>query len=534
MAAPAPRDAKRACPAALEARVSTTELPGLGRPGRVYSVLAGKGEERFLGTLSALYLQVHGRLALIAGHSSEPGFKDGEGDEARFNGISGLALERGGSVLVSDSENHSVRRVSPHGQVTTVAGNGKAGFADGVGDAVRFHYPNGIEVDGQGLIYVADTANHCIRKVQPADGTVSTLCGKAKEPGRANGPAAEARFGFPAGLALDMNEDLIVTDLALCNVRKVALPGGRVTTVAQSLERGDAGTGYADGTATAARLNWPIDVAVDGSNAILVADQENHRVRKISGEGGVVTTVAGHAEAGKVDGTGPNARFMEPGRCQSEGAETARVKRKKCNFIFCEHDRRKDQCKDCKGTTVTKLPPTSKRQVDGIPGTERLSKRHKKEAAVRASNDPQMRVRVCVCVVCVVAWIRFVTRTHTHTHTHTQMHTHTHKCTHIHGMLTRFPRTRPQPSVGPAAARGARLMEACVSGLQALEDAQLFRRKGLPAAALGVKELQIKQEEGKRQPGDFARVLGPIAATMPLRNASHASRPVVKVEQPVG
>ena len=112
MAAPAPRDAKRACPAALEARVSTTELPGLGKPGRVYSVLAGKGEERFLGTLSALYLQVHGRLALIAGHSSEPGFKDGEGDEARFNGISGMALGRGGSVLVSDSDNHSVRRVA--------------------------------------------------------------------------------------------------------------------------------------------------------------------------------------------------------------------------------------------------------------------------------------------------------------------------------------------------------------------------------------------------------------------------------------
>ena len=91
---------------------------------------------------------------------------------------------------------------------------------------------------------------------------------------------------------------------------------------------------------------------------------------------------------------------------------------------------------------MTKRPPTSKRQVDVVPGTQRLSKRHKKEAAVRASNDPQVRVRVCVCVVCVVAWIRFVTRTHTHNaHTHTQMHTHTHNCTHTHGMLTRCPRT---------------------------------------------------------------------------------------------
>ena len=72
-------------------------------------------------------------------------------------------------------------------------------------------------------------------------------------------------------------------------------------------------------------------------------------------------------------------------------------------------------------------------------------------------------------------------------------------------------------------------MEACVSGLPALQDAQLFRQQGLPAAALGVKELQIKQEEGKRQPGDFATVLGPIAATWPLRDARNACPPVVKV-----
>ena len=111
-------------------------------------------------------------------------------------------MERGGSVLVSDCLNNSVRRVSRHGQVTTVAGNGKQGFADGVGDAARFNGPTDIEVDRQGLIYVADTWNHCIRTVQPADGTVSTLCGKGKERGCANGPAAEARFRHPTGCLL--------------------------------------------------------------------------------------------------------------------------------------------------------------------------------------------------------------------------------------------------------------------------------------------------------------------------------------------
>ena len=309
MAAPAPRDAKRARPAALEARVSTAELPGLFK---ICSVLAAKGGELFLGTETALYHKVNGRLALIAGHSSQKGFKDGKADEARFNDITGLALERNSSVLVCDASNHSVRRVSPHGQVTTVAGNGKQGFANGARNAARFNSPVGIDVDSQGLIYVADTGNHCIRMVQPADGTVSTLCGKGKEAGCINGLAAEARFNWPTGLVLDTNENLIIADCFNNCVRKVALPGGRVTTVAGSVEGGDAGKGYADGTGTAARFHLPNAVAVDGSNAILVADTDNHRVRKISGEGGVVTTVAGHAEAGKVDGTGPTARFNKP------------------------------------------------------------------------------------------------------------------------------------------------------------------------------------------------------------------------------
>ena len=226
--------------------------------------------------------------------------------------MAGLAMESSGSVLLCDCYNDSVRRESPHGQVTTVAGNGYVGFADGVGDFACFCFPEGIEVDSQGLIYVADSGNDCIRTVQSADGTVSTLCGKGKEAGCVNGPAAEARLRCPTRLALDINEDLIVADWSNNSVRKVALPDGRVTTVAGSLEGGEAGRGYANGTGTAARFDSPYAVAVDGSNAILVADQGNNRVRKISGEGGVVTTVAVHEEAGKVDGVGPAARFNKP------------------------------------------------------------------------------------------------------------------------------------------------------------------------------------------------------------------------------
>ena len=105
-------------------------------------------------------------------------------------------MQRDGSVLVFDNHHHSVRRVSPQGQVTTVAGNGQKGFADGVGDAARFQWLEDIGVDSQGLIYVADTCTHCcncIRTVQLADGTVSTLCGKGKDAGCVNGPAVETR-----------------------------------------------------------------------------------------------------------------------------------------------------------------------------------------------------------------------------------------------------------------------------------------------------------------------------------------------------
>ena len=111
---------------------------------------------------------------------------------------------------------------------------------------------------------------------------------------------------------MDKHEDLIVVDLGSHSVRKGALPDGRATTVAGSVEGSNAGAGYADGTGIAARFNSPAGVAVDGSNAMLVADRDNQRVRKVSGEGGVVTTVAGHDEAGQVDGTGPTARFDEP------------------------------------------------------------------------------------------------------------------------------------------------------------------------------------------------------------------------------
>ena len=120
---------------------------------------------------------------------------------------------------------------------------------------------------------------------------MSTLCGKGGEMGCVNGLAAEARFNRPMGLALDMNEDLIVTDTENHNVRKVALPDGSVTTVAGSMESDEHSWGYENGEGTGAKFDEPTYVTVDGSNSIFVADRDNGCVRKISGTTGAVTTI---------------------------------------------------------------------------------------------------------------------------------------------------------------------------------------------------------------------------------------------------
>mmetsp|Transcript_50931 Transcript_50931/g.74597 ORF Transcript_50931/g.74597 Transcript_50931/m.74597 type:complete len:604 (+) Transcript_50931:10-1821(+) len=272
---------------------------------------------------SALFVLTQvGFVFHLAGSRSHTGYLDGEGPDARFDNPRGLAVASDGSLLVADTKNNRLRRVSPHGTVSTVAGGEEVvhagvlgsghrcgGFADGVGTAARFYNPWGIVVDCHGTIYVSDCHNNCIRKVTPADWTVSTLCGK-KEAGFADGPAAVARFNCPTGLALDMDGDLIVADSGNHCIRRVALSDGRVSTVGGSRDGGDIGKGFEYGEAAAARFNAPQAVAVDGNNAILVADGSNRRVRMIAK--GRVTTLAGSPEAGKVDGKGASACFGMP------------------------------------------------------------------------------------------------------------------------------------------------------------------------------------------------------------------------------
>ena len=303
------REPKRARPAGLEAVVTSLKLAGLGA---IFSAAVGTDGTRFVCTASALYaFSPNGMKSLIAGHKTEKGFADGEGTDARFNVPCGIAVDGEGNVLVADTSNHALRKVTLRcGTVSTIAGNGEEGYADGIGAAARFHEPRGIVVDAQGTIFVADCSNHCLRQVSLGDGAVSTLAGDAEEgSGFADGQGETARFRHPLGLALDTDSHLIVADFGNKCIRRVTTAEGRVTTVAGSAKAGPA---FADGAALTARFDYPSGVAVDGNNNILVADQENNRIRMIAGKGGRVTTVAGSAQKGNVDGTGASVRFSEP------------------------------------------------------------------------------------------------------------------------------------------------------------------------------------------------------------------------------
>ena len=263
-------------------------------------------------TASALYaISPSGVKSLIAGQKTETGFADGEGTDARFNIPFGVAVDGEGNVLVADTYNHALRKVTLRcSTVLTLAGNEEAGYTDGMGALARFDEPWGIVVDAQGTIFVADNENHCLRQVSPGDGAVSTLAGDA-EAGRgfADGQGQTARFNWPMGLALDTSSHPIVADACNNCIRKLTTAEGRVTTMAGSAEADPA---FADGPASAARFLHPSSVAVDCNNNILVADHGNRRIRMIACKGGRVTTVAGSAEMGKVDGTGASVQFIEP------------------------------------------------------------------------------------------------------------------------------------------------------------------------------------------------------------------------------
>lgn len=261
--------------------------------GRIYIAHRSKNRIRKIGK--------DGIITTVAGNGKAGfGGDNGPALKASFNFPAGLCLDHKGNLFVADRNNHRVRRIDGSGIVTTYAGTGKPDMGGDGGPAVKAHlnYPSDLACDGKGNLYISDRSNNRIRKVD-AKGMISTLAGIGlPEFGGDFGPAAEAFLKYPFGIDLDKDGNLYIADRGNNRVRKVDIQG-IITTVA-----GDGTHFFAGdyGPATRASLAYPTDVTVDGRGNLYIADRNNNRIRRVDPLG-IITTVMG---TGKYEYNGDN------------------------------------------------------------------------------------------------------------------------------------------------------------------------------------------------------------------------------------
>ncbi|MFI6473028.1 SMP-30/gluconolactonase/LRE family protein [Streptomyces sp. NPDC050516] len=246
---------------------------------------------------------MEGAIATVAGNGVGGFISDGgPGALTRLQYPYDVTVDKNGNLYIADRNNHRIRKVTPNGNITTIAGDGQAGYVSDGGPAVatRLHYPGGVAVDDAGNVFIADTYNHRIRKVTP-NGNITTVAGNG-EAGYVSdgGPAIATRLHYPYGVAVDRSGNLYIADHYNHRIRKVT-PNGNITTVAGN---GDAGYVSDGGPAISTRLHYPVAVAVDGDGNLYIADRHNHRIRKVTSNG-IITTVAGNGTAGYVSDGGP-------------------------------------------------------------------------------------------------------------------------------------------------------------------------------------------------------------------------------------
>ena len=241
-----------------------------------------------------------GVVTTLAG--STDGFANGTGTGAKFYYPTGVAVDASGNVYVADIGNARIRKVTALGVVTTFAGS-SYGYLDGTGTGAKFAGPSGVAVDASGNVYVGDQYNRRVRKVT-AEGVVTTLAGSGAY-GSANGTGVEASFNGLFGVAVDASGNVYVADAGNALIRQVTA-AGVVTTLAGS----GLPTGNANGAAATAKFNNPLGVAVDASGNVYVADSSNERIRKVTA-GGVVTSIL--AQSGLAGASSVNVSLSVPG-----------------------------------------------------------------------------------------------------------------------------------------------------------------------------------------------------------------------------
>jgi ribosomal protein L27 len=248
-----------------------------------------------------------GVVSTLAG-STTAGAADGTGSAAQFKNPDGLVLDDAGNIYVADASNNSIRKITPEGVVTTFAGATTSGTTNGIGSAARFNYPTGITIDAAGNFYVVDAGNHSIRKIT-SGGVVSTLAGGSGPTaiGFVNATGSSARFFSPYGIVADASGNVYVSETNNQTIRKIS-PTGVVTNFAGATASFQSGN--IDGTGGAARFSSPQHLAIDASGNIYVVESGNHKIRKIT-PAGVVTSLTGSTQ-GFQDGIISSAQFSGP------------------------------------------------------------------------------------------------------------------------------------------------------------------------------------------------------------------------------
>lgn len=248
--------------------------------------------------------------------SGFPGYFDGDSTSASFNNPRGIAIDTQGNLFVVDGNNNVVRKITPTGTVSTLAGTpGVAGYLDGPAASAQFSDPYNICIDPAGNLFVSDFQNHRIRKID-TNGMVSTVAGSGVD-GWLDGSADSAQFNYPRGICVDDAGNLYVGDSWNHRIRKIDT-NGMVTTFAgfnPTIGVQTVGS-WMDGSDTTARFYTPTELSIDTANNIYVADAFNHRIRKID-PNRVVTTIAGSGVSGSSgggfqNGPGPQALFNVP------------------------------------------------------------------------------------------------------------------------------------------------------------------------------------------------------------------------------
>lgn len=243
-------------------------------------------------------------VTTVAGVLDSVGMVNGPVDQAHFNSPHGIATDSFGNIYVADRYNHMVRRITPEGQVETWAGNGQPGDVDGNGENASFFEPWGLCSTPEGIVYVADTKNNKIRRID-ADRNVTTVAGTGNF-GTTDGIAQFATFGDPTGIEIAPDGSIYVADHLTHIIRKISTTN-QVSTIAGSpFTPGDS-----EGFGNSAQFYRPYGLEIDNEGNILVADEWNHKIKHVTPEG-MVTTVAGSGILGSQDGAPEDASFNFP------------------------------------------------------------------------------------------------------------------------------------------------------------------------------------------------------------------------------